>query len=105
MKKKKKQRNDLCFNAQDYLQQMTGGVDLTQIDGLGAHSVLRILSEIGVDMNRWPSAKHFGSWLGLAPGTKISGGKDSAGKQNLLLIVRPLCCEWRQARYIEVRRL
>jgi len=26
-------------------------------------------------MNRWPSEKHFGSWLGLCPGTKISGGK------------------------------
>ena len=80
LKKKKRQRNDLCFNAQDYLQQMTGGVDLTQIDGLGAHSVLRIISEIGVDMNRWPSAKHFGSWLGLAPETKISGGKRLSSK-------------------------
>ena len=77
---KKKKRNDLNFNVQSYLQQMTGGVDLTQIDGLGSHSVLRILSEIGVDMNRWPSAKHFGSWLGLAPGTKISGGKKLSSK-------------------------
>ncbi len=68
------------FNVQSYLQQMTGGVDLTQIDGLGSHSVLRILSEIGVDMNRWPSAKHFGSWLGLSPGTKISGGKKLSSK-------------------------
>ncbi|MBS0351446.1 MAG: IS110 family transposase, partial [Proteobacteria bacterium] len=59
--------------------QMTG-VDLTRIDGLGTHSVLRILSKIGLDMNRWPSAKHFGSWLGLAPGTKISGGKRVSGK-------------------------
>ncbi len=80
LKKKKKQRNDLSFNAQSYLQQMTGGVDLTHIDGLGTHSVLRIISEIGVDMNRWPSAKHFGSWLGLAPGTKISGGKILSSK-------------------------
>ncbi len=76
---RKRKHNNLCFNAQGYLQQMTG-VDLTKIDGLGAHSVLRILSEIGLDMNRWPSAKHFGSWLGLAPGTKISGGKRLSGK-------------------------
>lgn len=80
LKTKKRKRNDLCFNAQAYLQQMMGGVDLTKIDGLGTHSVLRILSEIGVDMNRWPSAKHFGSWLGLAPGTKISGGKVLSSK-------------------------
>ena len=50
------------------LQQMTG-INLTRVDGLDSHSVLRIISEIGIDMNPWPSAKHFGSWLGLAPGT------------------------------------
>ena len=26
-------------------------------------------------MTRWPSAKHFGSWLGLAPNNRVSGGK------------------------------
>ena len=31
-------------------------------------------------MSQWPSAKHFGSWLGLAPGTKISGGKRLSSK-------------------------
>jgi transposase len=51
------------------------GVDLTRIDGLNPHSVLKILSEIGTDMSRWPSVKHFCSWLGLSPGNKISGGK------------------------------
>jgi Transposase IS116/IS110/IS902 family len=34
-----------------------------------------VLSEIGTDMDRWPSEKHFGSWLGLAPCLKKSGGK------------------------------
>jgi transposase len=51
------------------------GVDLTRIDGLNPHSVLTILSEIGTDMTRWPSVKHFCSWLGLSPGNKVSGGK------------------------------
>lgn len=51
------------------------GVDLTQIDGLGAESVLRLIAECGDDMSRWPTAKHFTSWLTLAPGNKISGGK------------------------------
>jgi transposase len=51
------------------------GVDLTRIDGLNAHSVLKILAEIGTDMSRWPSVKQFCSWLGLSPGNKISGGK------------------------------
>lgn len=73
-KKKKRRKNELHFNAENHLKQITG-VDLTQIDGLSTHSVLRIISEIGTDMSKWPTAKHFGSWLGLSPGTKISGGK------------------------------
>jgi transposase len=51
------------------------GVDLTQINGFGPYTVLRILGECGTDMSRWPTAKHFTSWLTLAPGSKISGGK------------------------------
>jgi transposase len=51
------------------------GVDLMKVCGLNLLSVLMILAEIGVDMNRWRSAKAFSSWLGLCPGTKISGGK------------------------------
>lgn len=51
------------------------GVDLTQVIGLDMLSVLIILSEIGVDMSRWRSAKAFCSWLGLNPGNKTSGGK------------------------------
>jgi transposase len=50
-------------------------VDLTQIDGLGPYSALRIVAECGADMTRWPTAKHFTSWLTLAPSSKISGGK------------------------------
>ena len=38
-------------------------------------TALTIISEIGTDIEKWPSAKHFCSWLGLCPGTKISGGR------------------------------
>lgn len=51
------------------------GVDLTQVIGLNVLGVLIIISEIGLDMSRWRSAKAFCSWLGLCPGNKISGGK------------------------------
>lgn len=51
------------------------GVDLTRINGLGPDSVMKILSEIGPDLSRFQNVKHFCSWLGLAPATKISGGK------------------------------
>jgi len=43
--------------------------------GLAASSVQTILTEIGTDMDRFPSVKHFCSWLGLAPHNDISGGK------------------------------
>lgn len=56
------------------LQRMCG-VDLTLIDGINTNTALKIIAEIGIDMSRWKSAKHFASWLGLCPGTKISGGK------------------------------
>ncbi|SHN23073.1 IS110 family transposase [Rhizobacter sp. OV335] len=51
------------------------GVDLTRIDGLGASVVLTVLTEIGTDLSHFASVKHFCSWLGLCPATKISGGK------------------------------
>lgn len=51
------------------------GVDLTRIDGLGEAVVMKLLTEIGPDLSRFASVKHFCSWLGLCPATKISGGK------------------------------
>jgi len=59
------------------------GIDLTKVVGLHVLNVLLIVSEIGVDMSKWRSAKAFCSWLGLCPGNKISGGKvlDSRTRQ------------------------
>lgn len=51
------------------------GMDLMKVCGLNLLSVLMLIGEIGVDMSRWRSARAFCSWLGLCPGTKISGGK------------------------------
>ncbi len=51
------------------------GIDLVAITGLSASSVQTILAEIGTDMTRFPTVKHFCSWLGLAPHNDISGGK------------------------------
>ena len=51
------------------------GADLSQIHGFGPYTVLRLLAECGDDMRKWPTAKHFTSWLSLAPGNKISGGR------------------------------
>jgi transposase len=51
------------------------GVDLTQVDGLDVLSVQVILSEIGTDMSKWKTVKHFTSWLGLCPHNDKTGGK------------------------------
>jgi transposase len=51
------------------------GVDLVAVTGLSAASVQTIIAESGTDMSKFPSVKHFGSWLGLATHTDISGGK------------------------------
>lgn len=48
---------------------------ILEIPGIGPSSLLTIISECGLDMTKWPSAKHFTSWLGLAPHNKVSGGK------------------------------
>jgi len=56
------------------------GVDLTRINGLGLAAVMKILSEIGPDLSRFETVKHFCSWLGLCPGTRISGGKVLSAK-------------------------
>lgn len=51
------------------------GVDLTELPGLGAPSVLTLISEVGLDMERWPTEKHFTAWLTLSPHTKKSGDR------------------------------
>lgn len=71
---RRRSKNEPHFNLRLALYQITG-VDLTQIDGLQALTVQQIIAETGVDMTQWPSAKHFTSWLSLAPHNDISGGK------------------------------
>jgi transposase len=49
------------------------GVNLCSIAGINDSTMLRILSEVGPDMSRFPTVKHFVSWLGLSPKNKQSG--------------------------------
>jgi len=58
---------------QELVVRLCGGRDATQIPGLSVYLVLQLISEVGTDMARWPSEKHFASWLGLAGGRKHSG--------------------------------
>ncbi|CBN55397.1 Gp3 protein [Kamptonema sp. PCC 6506] len=51
------------------------GVDFTQIPGFDVLTVQALLSEVGLDATRFPTVKHFCSWLGLCPSARITGGK------------------------------
>jgi transposase len=51
------------------------GVDLTAIEGIDEVHALTLVSELGCDFSKWPSVKHFTSWLGLCPCWKKTGGK------------------------------
>ena len=71
---KRKQVNAPSFDVRAALFGLLG-VDLTQIHGMGPSLSLKLVGECGTDLRAWPSAKHFTSWLCLAPGNKILGGK------------------------------
>ena len=77
--KKRNQKNAPRFDVQGHLYRMTG-VDLTRIDGVDGFTALKVISEIGTDMTKWPSAKHFASWLGLSPNNRITGGRVISSK-------------------------
>jgi transposase len=67
------QRHEPAFDLRAHLYRITG-VDLTQVPGLQALTVHTVLSEVGLEMSKWPTDKHFSSWLGLCPDNRISGG-------------------------------
>jgi transposase len=58
--------NNLTFAAGEPLFKALG-VDLTEIEGIDVATALVILAEIGVDVSRFPTEKHFASWLGVCP--------------------------------------
>ena len=77
--KKTNNKNTPKFDVRGELYRITG-VDLTRINGLNENSILKILSETGIDISSWPTEKHFCSWLTLCPGNKVTGGKILSGK-------------------------
>jgi transposase len=65
---------DIDLNLKSY--QMFEGTDLLAIEGMSFATVLSLMSEVGIEgIKKFKSAKHFCSWLRLAPNNKISGGK------------------------------
>ena len=77
--RRRSQGNAPRFDLRSHLYRMTG-VDLTRIDGVDGFTALKVISEIGADMTKWPTAKHFASWLGLSPNNRITGGRVMSSK-------------------------
>ena len=71
----KPSKNEPRLELRAPLHRITGGADLSQLDGIGPYGALQLIAEIGTDMSRWATEKHFTAWLTLAPNNKISGGR------------------------------
>lgn len=71
--------HDPGFDVRTALYWLTG-VDLTAIEGIDEIHALTLVSELGSDFAKWPTVKHFSSWLGLCPNWKKTGGKVQSSK-------------------------
>jgi transposase len=81
-KKKKNRRTKNAPNVDvvGYALQQTG-VDLTEIPGVNATTILTLISETGLDLSKkFKTAKSFASWLGFTPNKKITGGKEISSR-------------------------
>ena len=72
---KQSAKNNPTFAIDKYAYQLLEGVDLMQIPGISYNILLPFLAEMGACIVRFPTAKHWTSWLALAPNNKVSGGK------------------------------
>lgn len=57
------------------------GKDATVISGITDYSWMQLLAETGSNLTRWPTEKHFTSWLGLSPGQNDSGKRKRSAKK------------------------
>ncbi len=76
---------------QELLARLCGGGDPTKIPGLSVYLTLQLISEVGTEMARWPTEKHFVSWLGLAGGRKQSGKRKGSVKAHRNRAGRMFC--------------
>lgn len=78
MTKRIKDLDDIIDNQMKRYEDVLKMID--DLPGIGKRSAEVIVSEIGIDMNRFPSAGHISSWSGLSPGNNESAGKRKSGK-------------------------
>jgi transposase len=74
VRKRGRKPHDPRFDVRTALYYATG-VDLTAIEGIDELHALTLVSELGSDLTKWPTVKHFTCWLGLYPNWQKTGGK------------------------------
>lgn len=74
------------------LHRITGGADLSQIDGIGPYGALQLIAEIGTDMSRWRTEKHFTAWLTWRPAARSPAAGCSVSKLNPRPIAQRRSC-------------
>ncbi len=84
--------NNLRFDGSELVFRALG-VDLTAIEGIEVPTALMILGEIGVDVSKFPTEKHFTSWLGLCPNHQrsnhtLKSRRVRKGKNRLAIALR-----------------
>lgn len=62
----------------DHLLKIFDGRDATKLPGITDYNWLQLYAEVGSDLSKWPTEKHFSSWLGLSPGQDRSGKKNKS---------------------------
>jgi transposase len=75
-KSKSRGKNDIrtTVNLEDMLYHVLG-TDLSALPGVRANGILQVISEVGTDMSKFPTAHHFAAYLGFVPRNKITGGR------------------------------
>lgn len=73
------------------LVNICGGTDPTCAPGMADYSLLRVISETGVDLRKWPQAANFTSWAGLAPGSAQSGKRKKSQARPLNRVGHIFC--------------
>jgi transposase len=87
----------------DHLLKIFDSRDATKLPGFTDYNWLQLYSEIGSDLSKWPSEKHFTSWLGLSPGHDRSGKKNkskSKGKPSVGQIFKQMAHGLLNSKYI-----
>lgn len=88
IKKKKTRKNESNINIQQLAVDLTGGIDISSIEGIGVGFILCMVAETGLELTAFPTSKQFTSWLHLAPdlkktGSKVISSKTKSGKNKL----------------------